>query len=295
MALRAKDRPAAARSRSGFTLFELVAVIAIIGIIAAVVTPHLLPALVMSKQMGEARRLANFGRTAIARSAMMREHYTIVLDIDNQEYWVLRWPTAAELEENQEITPEAKIALGTKSAPAAQDPQEALAAKAKEMRASFEALARLTTEGRARHIRHDKDGIFAEAEPMFKTEEFELATMDDEQDEKSQRTEVEHYLLNRHRLPDGIRMETVETAGMAYAMGLVEVDVTPLGLMEPVAAVIVDTDNNALTVKWDAMTGLAHVEDGRQSILPVLDDYGNPVLDKNGNPVLGGSSAIAQR
>ena len=276
-ALQRSDGIDAERRRTGFTLFELVAVIAVIGIIAAIAVPQLLPALMLSKQMGEARRLANFGRTAIARSAMMREHYSIVLDIDNQEYWVLRWPTAAELEEEKNITPEEKIALGTKATRVADDPQEALAAKSKEMRASFEALARLTTENRARHVSHDKDGIFAEAGPMFKTEEFELAKMDDEEDEKSKRQEVAHYLLNRHRFPDGIRMETVETAGMSYATGLVEIDVTPLGLMEPVAAVVVDDEGEALTVKWDAMSGLTHVEDGRQSILPPVDEKGNPL------------------
>lgn len=263
--------------RAGFTLFELVAVIAIIGFIAAIAMPQLMPALVMSKQMAEARRLANFGRTAVARSAMMREHYSVMIDLDSQEYWVLRWPTAAELEAEEDITPEQKIALGTKSAPAPEDPQEALAAKAKEMRASFEALARLTTENRARHVRHDKDGIFAETEPMFKTEEFELETMDDEEDIKAKRQEVAHYLLNRHKFPDGIRIENVETAGMSYAVGVVEVDITPLGLMEPVAAIVVDDEGGALTVKWDAMTGLSHVEDGRQSILPLVDEEGNPL------------------
>lgn len=266
-------------TRAGFTLFELVAVMAIIGIIAAVAVPQLMPALVMSEQMAEARRFANFGRTAVARSAMMREHYSIVVDIDNQEYWILRWPTVAELEAEEEIVPGQPIALGTKNTPAAEDPQEALAAKAKEMRASFEALARLTTEGRARHIRHDKDGIFAEAEPMFKTEEFELTKMEDEEDERDKRTELVHYLLNRHRLKEGIRIESVETAGMAYQAGLVEIDVTPLGLMEPVAAILVDEHDSALTVKWDAMTGLTHVEDGRQSILPPLDEDGNPIYE----------------
>src|SRR5690606_38464 len=97
--------------------------------------------------------------------------------------------------------------------------------------------------------------------------------------EKEQRVELEHYLLNRHRLPHGIRFDTVETAGMSYAEGFVEVDVTPLGLMEPVAAVLVDEQNTALTVKWDAMTGLAHVEDGRQTVLPQLDEDGNPIPD----------------
>jgi hypothetical protein len=236
----------------------------------------------MSTQMAEANRLSNFGRTAIARSAMMREHYSVMIDIDNQEYWVLRWPTAAELEEEESITPEQKIALGTKSAPVEENPQDALAAKSKEMRASFEALARLTTENRARHVRHDKDSeMFNDAEPMFKSDEFELEKMEDEETEKEMRTEVVHHLLNRHRLPDGVRMETVETTGMAYTSGVVEVDVTPLGLMEPVAIFIVDDQESALTVKWDAMTGLAHVGDGRQSILPAVDPAtGEPVADE---------------
>jgi prepilin-type N-terminal cleavage/methylation domain-containing protein len=265
--------PARARAfSSGFTLFELIAVIGVIAIIAAVAVPQLMPALVMSKHMGESRRLANFGRTAIARSAMMREHYTVVLDLDVQEYWVLRWPTVAELEEKQAILPEHKIAFGTKSAPAPENPQDALAAKAQEMRASFQALARLTTENRARHIRHDKDGIFADAGPMFKTQEFKLTTMDDKDEEKDLRQELDHYLLGRHRFPRGIQMEGVELGGMQFFEGVVEVDVTPLGLMEPVAIFVVNDDAEAYTVKWDAMTGLSHVSEGRQTIMPLGDE-----------------------
>ena len=76
-----------AEDRRGFTLIELMVVISLMAMIAAISLPYFLPVLLYSTHEGAARHLANYGRSAIAHTTLEKETITVMIDLDNQEYW----------------------------------------------------------------------------------------------------------------------------------------------------------------------------------------------------------------
>ncbi|MFP4172811.1 MAG: prepilin-type N-terminal cleavage/methylation domain-containing protein, partial [Candidatus Hydrogenedentota bacterium] len=77
---------------SGFTLIELMMVALLLALFFAIAIPRLWPAIAFGEHEGAARRIANYGRAAIAECAMLQTRYTIKIDLDEQEYWTMRWP-----------------------------------------------------------------------------------------------------------------------------------------------------------------------------------------------------------
>ena len=72
-----------ARNRHGFTLIELMVVMVIVAMIAAVSMPYFFPVLIYSTHEGAARHLANYGRSAIAHTTLDKETISVIIDLDN--------------------------------------------------------------------------------------------------------------------------------------------------------------------------------------------------------------------
>jgi prepilin-type N-terminal cleavage/methylation domain-containing protein len=263
------------RSR-GFTLIELTIVIMIIGVIAAIAAPQLLPILLYSGHEGAARRLAQYGRAAIAQAAVTGDAYTVRIDLDNQEYYTVRWiePTPTETEgefvdqfammsqlKAMGITPDqlATLLAAQRSGAPAQndiplpkgfDP----AALDKQFGDKFDRIMRRSLEARAKNVPQD-EGILSEIGPLF-DKPFSL-----EEQEPSEE-EVTEPVLQRQRLPEGIYIESVVVNGETYSKGLAEIRVGPGGLLDTVTFYIRSEDGSYFTVFWDAAHNLTDVAEG---------------------------------
>jgi len=270
------SRPSCGDGRAAFTLLELLVVIALISMIVAVAFPQLLPVIAFSNHEGAARHLAAFGRAAMAECVFKQEHFTINVDLENQEYWAMRWV----LPEDSEFLEEAKSDR-TKRGDRFWDTErseqtetdkdtEALLGKfekdaraqAMAMRKRFDQLAKIAATSRARNVK--RPGILDEIGPLFE-EEFTLGI--DLESEEEEFEEVRQALLLRTKLPEGVRIESVMIGGTEHTEPVVEFEITPFGLGQPVAFYIKDQSDDYFTVTWDAITGGAHLRAGKEAVL----------------------------
>ncbi len=233
----------------GFTLIELTLVVLVIVAILAIAAPRFVPAIAHSQLEGGARHLAGYGRALMAHCALTKDRVTFRIDLDEGEYWSFRWVLVEEGLFDKENEKE----MGLTSPPSARvlaGSREEAALRAQEVAEQFERFVRLSMESRARSLR-EEDGILSEIGPLF-DKEFDL------EDEEESLEEIETDILARTRLPEGVRFERVQVGQTEYVNGTAEVEVTALGLMEPVEFVLVSS-NDRFTVEWDAITGTTRV------------------------------------
>jgi len=95
--------------------------------------------------------------------------------------------------------------------------------------------------------------------PLFERE----FTLDIEEEEEE---EIVLPLLNRTKMPEEVQIESVVVGGTDYTKGVVEVDLSPLGLLEPVVFFVKDLDEEYFTVEWDPITGLTYLYEGKESL-----------------------------
>jgi prepilin-type N-terminal cleavage/methylation domain-containing protein len=271
--------PSAGAQDGGYTLVELAVVIAIAGLIMAIAIPQLMPTILFSNLEGAARHMASYGRAAIAQAVIAHERLTIRIDLSPEEdkpqqYWTIRWLTEYELEEDEEgmfdddtfgrleETSQGQRMQDMNASLYQEGSQEAMSEQARILQERFDRFANMSLQSKARNVKHD--GILSETGDLFEGKEFEL---DDEADEDSL-DEVKTSLLERTRLPEGVTIESVRVGTTDFSEGLVEVDVTPLGLAEPVYVYLKSEKNDEyFTVSWDAITGNAHIYEGKEEPL----------------------------
>jgi len=234
--------------RTGYTLVELVLVVFIISMVLAIALPRLLPLIAFSQLEASARHVAGFGRAAIAECAMSGDRFTVRIDLDNQQYWAVRWLSEdADLfsDSDEEETDQEQMdqeALMQHIAELSTDDMDVVSRQIQER---FDRFVQASIQARARNV--DQEGILSGvADDMFT--EFRL----DADDEEDKSEEVKSALLTRTILPEGVRIETVQIGNAGKTSGVAEVEVTPMGLNEFVYFYLKNENDEYYTVVWDA-------------------------------------------
>ena len=261
------------RTSHGFTLLELGIVVMLLSIVLAVALPRMLPLIAYGHLEGAARHVAAYGRSAVAHCAIEQERITIKFDLDEQVYWAVRWLEATDDEElfdNDGLFGEDGGMFGDDGTPAGSD--DTLAAFAattavgspraqeEEMlrfEQQFERFGRLSTQSRARNVK--RDGLFGGSGDLF-DDEFSLDAGDEDFEE------LKTSLLARTWLPDSVVIERIEVGSTEHSKGTVQVDLSPLGLGQPVLFHLRSSDDDYFTVEWDPITGGSRLSRGREEL-----------------------------
>lgn len=255
----------------GFVLIELLVVVGLLALISAVAFPYLLPAIAFSDLEGTARHLSNYGRSAVAYAALMREEITLKVDLDKQEYWCVHFVndgSGADLDMGDMDASNGPHKLfsddmfggsdkgkDSASGSATASAAAALEDQSLEMERSFEQFVRASLQARAKNAQ--KESILDEIGPLFDKE----FTLDDEEDTEE---EIVEPLLLRTGVRDGVQIEEVKLGSESHSKGVVDIGITSMGLTDPVVFYLVNESKRYFTVEWDPITGGTYVYEGKE-------------------------------
>ncbi len=265
------------RGNDGFTLLELGIVIFIIALMATIAVPYLLPLAMSSELESEARRLAYFGRAVLSTSALIGDEFYVEIDLDQQRYYCLKvtYPESNEGEpdqlglfesmKGQGMSPEELAMLfmtssnGTGAGDANAIPQGGFDPEAmnRQINKRFEKLARRKLIEQAKNVKHE-DSLMDEVGSLFDEKDVNLFN------EEPVIEEVNEPGLSPVRLSENVMIESVFIGGSKFSRGVVEIPVTPLGLTDPVAFYVKNSNNEYYTVVWDPVSAGAYVLEGAQ-------------------------------
>lgn len=272
MKLMANDRSKMRRAREGLTLIELMVVVALIAMIAGLAIPKLLPTIIFTSHEGAARRLAGYGRAAIAHAAFTHRDITVKVDLDNQEYWAEQWPEPepegdAEVEDAEEenaspieLLERAQAELDEPRRAEVfrdEDEETAVDKQAQAMDEAFANAAQQELVTLAKRVVHDSRALPRDL------------LLPEEEDAKSRRRRddiepepVSDPTLSRTRLNDNVLIESVIVGEKTITKGIVEIPVTPLGLESEVTFYLLNEDGDYFTVVWDPIQSDARLYRG---------------------------------
>ena len=269
------------RRDSGYTLIELMFVIFIIAMILSIAMPKLMPAMMSSQLEGQARHLANYGRSAIAYSALHREPITVRFDLANHQYYCLKWSEEdLALKSGMESAGLSGID-GKNNMGLTRDPNKQANGLSTNPSSQM-SIQDVMDTGTAEDLEYQRDQVLYELDMMFRRslvtqsenvpredqlgvnpmlqKKFSLAT----NDQQEQRDELQDSMLEHVALPEPIVVESVMLGGEVFSEGVVDVEIAPLGLSQTVSFVLKGERNEYLTVQWDPITGGAHMVRGKE-------------------------------
>ena len=265
--------------KTGFTLLELAIVILLIGVIAGIALPNVIPAIAFGELEGAARHLSNYGRTVLAEAALMREKITVRFDLDEQVYYAVHWVVPDTEDMEGELEPDQLSLLKEYRAGSGlsqQDFGDLLAGSREEgifsdfpsefdddmanrqLMDKFNKFALAGTKQRAENV-IPEEGILDEIGPLFEEdEEFKL--------EEAEPEEVEYTasLLQRCALPTDVRIESIELDGEPGTSGIIEVELSALGLDSEAVFYVSNSDGEYYTVIWDPIIGGTNIYAGKE-------------------------------
>jgi prepilin-type N-terminal cleavage/methylation domain-containing protein len=272
--------PANLHTRRGFTLIELMFVILLIAMIASVSVPRLLPLITLTEHQNEARHLVGFGRASMAHASMAHENIVVRIDLDNQRYWVEMQPDVYEepegieddpYAEDDDWMPEDKSELRAASQTIlmgndveqefsdGDDQTKILERQRENMGKEFSSMTLNSLFARAKRVRHEDDDLFGRDELV------EDDLYEDEYDGEPGTNPVDNDLLMPHVVIESVFIDSVYVGEEEYTKGIVDIELSPLGLETGVAMVLINEDSDVLVVQWDPLTGNAWFGEMKES------------------------------
>ena len=246
--------------------------ILLISLISAIAFPQLLPLIYFTELEGSARHLSSYGRNVIAQAMFMRDPHTVRFDLGSQEYFTVHWVYPKQEQEDEEEMADQLAMLQDFSASKGfaslktegsdsigSDFDQELAAE--QFNDRFARFARRGIEARAENVLHEKSFLDEAGDLFDEEDEFDIDDTEEPVEE-----ELADPLLQRSHLPGDIRIEAVTVDGKRNTSGLVEVEITALGLATKVGIHLVNSDNEYFTVVWDPLLNETKWSSGKEDV-----------------------------